>query len=67
MRIDPLKDLYIIESSGQGSFTKISTFKKIKFLGLHGVVLVNTYPLMYQFLVFYSRTDIDEVKAISAL
>ena len=26
--------------------------KKIKFLGFHGVVLVKTFPLMYQFLMY---------------
>ena len=34
-------------------------------MGFHAVVLVKTFPLMHQ-LVMY-RTDIDEVKVISAL
>ena len=38
--------------------------KKIKFLGFHGVVLVKTFPLMYQLLC---RTDIDEAMVISFL
>ena len=35
------------------SQNSISTFfeKKIKFLGFHGVVLVKTFPLMYQLLM----------------
>ena len=34
--------------------------KKFKFLGFHAVVLVKTWPLMYQ----YCRTDIDEARVI---
>ena len=39
--------------------------KKIKLLGFHDVVLVRTFPLMYQLLMY--RTDNDEAKVISAL
>ena len=37
---------------GQNSISSIPNFlKKIKFLGFHGVVLVKTFPLMYQLLM----------------
>ena len=50
-------------STGQNS---ISTFfeKKIKFLGLHAVVLKKTFPLVYQLLML---TYCDEARVISFL
>ena len=45
--------------------SKKKNSKKIELIGLHGVVLVKTFPLMYQ--LYWCRTDIDEAKVISAL
>ena len=39
---------------------------KFTFLGFHAVVLVETFPLMYQ-LLMYGRTDINEAMVISFL
>ena len=52
-------------STHQNSILNLKKFKKkIKCLGFHVVVLVKTFPLMYQ---FQCRTDIDEAKAIPAV
>ena len=55
----------MISALRQKSKFKFQTLKKkSNFWGFHGVVLVKTFPLMYQLLC---RTDIDEAMMISFL
>ena len=41
----------VISALRQKSKFKFRTLKKIKFLGFHAVVLVKTFPFMYQLLM----------------